>query len=289
MEPNFSATMSDRERLQLMNRNAQPKQVVEPIQIEQRPLETKSNNNTTEPTATENPAVSQRAIDSETRAMAIEERRSLALRKEHFDDTQHRRRRDEYEQEEQANSDGNERASQEASPVEGMEEEGVADGATNDERSEKENNESDLEEFKDLALTKKSTAKSSNNGGNERDDGNKKRARAGQDNFKNNNNGGGAKANEKVAVVNLIDPTNSIPQRHWICSKCKSCREYIRDNANRGTCQACGCGLIFHLKGEEEYEQGTLEDLSDDGEFGEYDSEEERERRNYNDDNDDSY
>lgn len=292
MEPNFSANMSDRERLQLLTRNAQPKQVAEPILIET-PTEPKiaSNNE-----ATMEDSAAMQTIDSESQAMLLEEKRLLAQRKEAFDDSQHRRRRDEYEQEDEQQEHDESRdvelhaqPSQEASLVEGMDEEG-ANG------EEKENNESDLEEFKDLALTKKSTAKGNNS--NDREDGNKKRGRAGQDNFKSNNNAvstnnssaGGANARENVAVVNLIDPTNTIPQRHWICSKCKSCREYIRDNANRGTCLACGCGLIFHLKGEEEYEQGTLEDLSDDdGEFGEYDSDEERERRSYKDDEDDSY
>jgi hypothetical protein len=199
--------------------------------------------------------------------MVVEERkRSGGIRREEFDEAQCRRRRDEYEEREEESAQNEDfvvvedQEADASARVEGMDEERGVD---------------DIE-----GVAMKKSAKGSNI--NNREDGNKKRGR-GNDSLK--KGGGEEKETENVAVVNLIDPTNIIPQRHWICSKCKTCREYVRDVANKGYCQSCRCDLIFHLKGEDEYEHGTLEDFSD-GEFGEFDSQDELEKRNFKDDED---
>jgi len=57
-------------------------------------------------------------------------------------------------------------------------------------------------------------------------------------------------------------------QRAWACSKCQKCEEFTRSQ-QRSVCGACGCGLIFHLKGEEEY-AGAVGSSDDEAAYDEY-------------------
>jgi len=42
-------------------------------------------------------------------------------------------------------------------------------------------------------------------------------------------------------------------QRTWACTNCKKCQEF--EGHRSEPCLGCGCDLLFHLKGEEDYDE----------------------------------